>query len=469
MTTNLSVHLNGNFSLSSARNNILQCDTDFLTANDDDAKWNQYIMYDLLPELHVILLEEIVKLEEKRCEKMKTSLNEGEKINFNPHTLNNFWPITNNSILGLYRKYGLYVIKKLGTSDIKFFWTKANSGKFVSLKESKVHEGNNHIIADILAYWGVSALKLDEEKLEQLKEIFNKGFTYTTISGRTICDLLRGNEEHIHKFSENDRTPNKEILRELLFLLLGFILNSIDDDSYKILYRLPLVPLSDGSVGKFGNVYYIGKQKHLDLFPKFGPSKFVHMGLPTQLLDIFKRKKFSEHTNIKKFDSAAILDLLSLEFKGIEELDYNPNSTSIPNSNWLEEIWSKLENDVNIDFGKLSKFPLLPMIQPYEKLVKLDITNPLISVRDYERNIYSVLVKLKLRFTKKEFSNLTHPNIRQCVLKFSPASIIVSLERMCDSSNMTMTQLFKERNLLPEDYEKFRDYIKDNIENLTSK
>lgn len=469
MITNLSVHLNGNFSLSSARNNILQSDTDFLTSNDEDAKWNQYIMYDLLPELHIILLEEIVKLENIRFENMKVPHTDDKKRNFKPHTLNNLWPIPKNSIIGLYKKYGLHVIKKLGTNDSKFFWTEANGGKFVTLKEGKVHEGDDHTIANILAYWEVPTLKFDEEKLNQLKEISkNSSFPYTAISGRTICDVLRKNEEYIYLFSRNDRTAKKEILRALLFLLLDFILSSIDE-SYEILYRLPLVPLSDGSIGKFGDVYYIGKQKHIDLFPKFGPSKFVHIDLPKPLLTIFKSKKFSAHTNIRLFDSAAILDLLSLEFQDNEELDYDPNSTSIPNSRWLEEIWSKLEIDENINFMKLSKFPLLPMIQPYEKLIQLDITNPLISIRDYERNFYPVLVKLKLRFTNKEFSTLANHNIKQCVLPFNPINIITSLERMRISSNMTMDQLFEDRNLLPKDYEKFRNYIKDNIDNLISK
>ncbi|RIA96668.1 hypothetical protein C1645_707710, partial [Glomus cerebriforme] len=117
MASNLSVHLNGNFSLSSARSNILQSETNFLTSNDEDAKWNQYILYDVLPDLHIRLLEEIVKLEIIRHEKDKT--------NFSPHTLNNLWPITKNLTLGVYKNYGLHVIKKLGISERKVFWTEA--------------------------------------------------------------------------------------------------------------------------------------------------------------------------------------------------------------------------------------------------------------------------------------------------------------------------------------------------------
>src|SRR3954453_7518588 len=81
VTTNLSVHLNGNFSLSSARSNILQSDTDIFQSGDEDYKWNQYILYDVLPDLHIKLLEEIVRLEKIRYEK--------DNEDFIPHTLNN--------------------------------------------------------------------------------------------------------------------------------------------------------------------------------------------------------------------------------------------------------------------------------------------------------------------------------------------------------------------------------------------
>jgi hypothetical protein len=109
------------------------------------------------------------------------------------------------------------------------------------------------------------------------------------------------------------------------------------------------------------------------------------------------------------------------------------------------------------------------MIQPYEKLVRLDTTNPLISINEYDRNFYPVLTKLKLRFTNMQFPNCAHPSLRQCVLQFDSVNIINSLERTCISSGLTMHQLFKDSELSPKDYEKFRNNIKDNIETLMSK
>ncbi|CAB5179889.1 unnamed protein product [Rhizophagus irregularis] len=84
MISNLGVHLNGNFSLSSSR---LQSENDFLKSDCDDAKWNRYILLEVLPDLHIKLFEYIVELEEARHLK--------ESTNFIPHTTKIFGPSIN--------------------------------------------------------------------------------------------------------------------------------------------------------------------------------------------------------------------------------------------------------------------------------------------------------------------------------------------------------------------------------------
>ena len=129
MASNLGVHLNGNFSLSSARSSILQSD-DFLQADCVDAKWNRYILYDVLPELHVKLLCWIV--------------DEKGETNFSDIT-NNLWPIKNNLTMDMYKSYGFNVIKKLVFNNYKIFWTEAHGGKFVSLWEAKILKKDDEI------------------------------------------------------------------------------------------------------------------------------------------------------------------------------------------------------------------------------------------------------------------------------------------------------------------------------------
>ncbi|GES91936.1 BTB/POZ protein [Rhizophagus clarus] len=445
--TNLGVHLNGNFSLSSP---TPQSENDFLQADCDDAKWNRYILYDVLPLLHSKLLDEVVRLEEIRYN--------NNRAGFIPHTLNNLWPITKNLTMGLYKSYGANVIKN---GNNRIYWTEANGGKFISLREGKIIEGEETMIGDILGELGISVLKLDKEKLEQIKEIAknkrNLDFKYKIISGKEVCGKLRGKDSFMNSFMRKNS--------ESILLLLRFILSRIDV-SFENLYGLQLVPLNDGSVGTFGKIYYVGKRKHIDLFPNVGPSKFVRVDLPHDLEKVFKRDELSV-LNIRQFDSAATLDLLFLEFpyKNIKELDWDPNGNSIPNDRWLKEIWSKLMSSKTIEFAKLSKLPLLPMIQPSEKLVQLDITNPLLNI-EHASYLYPVLKKLKLRFTNMKFPDNANSNLKQCVLPYNPVNIVNVLERNRILLNLTMEQLFKTSYLSNKDYEMFRIYIKDNHEDF---
>ncbi len=391
--------MNGNFSLSSLRS-----ENHFLHSDCNDAKWNRYIFYDILPDLHVKLLEYVMTFEEYR--------ENSDKINFIPH---DFWPIEKNFTMGLYKYYELFVITKLGLDDHKIFWTKAKGGQFISLQTAKFVKEEETIITDILVNLGIPAVKVDENRLKQLEEASkqNPNFKYTCLNGSLVCKELRGLNIHID--------------HDLLFKLLDFILKDLKDkSSYEILTGLPLVPLNNGSVGKFGNVYYVEVaeeqkyQKYLDLFPNIGPSKFVSIKIPTDLLIIFTDEKFSEKTKIKKFDSSAILDLL------IDEL-------------------------------------------PEDVLVRPDITNPLLYLPENGHILCSVLVKLQVRFTKFIIPETANENLKKCIVKCTPITIVNSLERTCSLLSLTMNQLFEKANLLPSDYEKFRTFLKQEFKVLTEK
>ncbi|CAB5189595.1 unnamed protein product [Rhizophagus irregularis] len=392
INTNLGVHLNGNFSLPSARSAILQSENDFLKADSDDAKWNKYILYDVLSDLHIKLLEHIVELDKIRHKK--------EGIKFIPHTTNRFWPIKNDSTIGLYKDYGLNVIRKLGNGNHKIFWTEANGGQFIPLKDAKIFEEEEAIIADIIKL-GIPAVKLSKDKIE-----------------------------HLNK------------------------------DSFKDLIGLPLVPLSNHSIGKFGEqIYYIGDQEQIELFQKAGPSRFVSIDLQDSLLKIFNAD-FSETTKIRKFDAYGVLDLLKEELPIVEELD-----ESIPVDSWLEKIWSILiKSAENMDFNKLTISPLLPIIQPSRMLVRLNVTNP--PLYDNGHNLIPLLVKLEVRFTNISFQNVQNEKLKKCVLACTPINIINSLERTCTSLYLTMEDLFENSDLSAHDYEDFRTFIKVNLEIL---
>ncbi|RIA92338.1 hypothetical protein C1645_765344 [Glomus cerebriforme] len=419
----------------------------------DDAEWNRYILFDVLPDLHVKLLEYIVELEEIRYK--------NESSDFIPHTTNNFWPnsfITN----GLYKKYGLKVIEKLGLKSQRFFWTGVNGGQFVSLREARILEKERTNIVDLLVDLGVKAVKLDNGKIRNLNDIVESGdhpnFPYEPVTGEIVCENLHDIPDIKDKLEDN---------HDLLFELLNFILQ--DKNSFDILTGLPLVPLSNKSVGNFGELYYIGRKEHLELFPSIGPSKFVSIDIPENLFNIFNDVNFPAFTNIKKIDASAVLDLLMSELRPLKERTWDPNGNSIPNEDWLKKIWSILDKITESEFARFSKYPLLPItIQP-PKLIRPDMKNPLLYMPEDGHNLHnlcSILMKLEVRFINIKFPENVHENLKKCIVRCTPSNIIDSLERTCSLQHKTMEQLFKAGELSSSDYEKFRTFIKEELVDL---
>ncbi|CAG8702047.1 15846_t:CDS:2, partial [Funneliformis caledonium] len=430
--TNLGVHLSGNFSLSSARSNILH---DFLEAETDDARWNRYILCEILPELHAKLIDQVV------IQLIEAKLNR-EQTNVMPHHL---WPIKKDTT-GTYKDYGLNVIKRLGLNGQKVLWTEANGGQFVSLQSAKIINEDEPIVADILAKLGVLVVKLDKVQLQQLEEIKELNLQYTILNGKLTCEELQ---------RKNLKLPSliKEQTRDSLFKLLKFVLQ--DQSSYNFLNGLSLVPLSDGSVGTFGDGQYVGEQAHLALFPKIGPSKFI-IDLSDDFPKIFTSQEFSEATRIKKFDASAILDLLAYEIP-LEDIDWDPKGKLVPNKPWLEKIWSILTKEAgNVEFDKLSLFPLLSMTKPSNKLIKPNPSNPLL--HDNGHFLIPILVKLKVRFTDMKVFE-SDEKLEQCILECNPINIINSLVKTCSSLSLNMKELFENSKLTPSEYKKFREFL----------
>ncbi|RIA92324.1 hypothetical protein C1645_736422 [Glomus cerebriforme] len=457
ISTNLGVQLNGNFSLPSARSGILQSEKDFLEADCDDTKWNRYILYNILPDLHVKLLDYIIELEKEKFEQVE---------NYVPRSINNFWPIKNLST-GLYKSYGLAVIKRLGNVNHRIFWTEVDGGRFIPLEEAKIFRVEETKITNILVSSGISAVELDKNKIEQLSEIIESeaDFPYKPVSGSSICnDLLMSSIPH---FVEHGDNINYTF--DSLFKLLEFILQ--DRSSFGFLKDLPLVPLSNGLVGKFGETYYVGKRKHLELFPNTGPSKFISTNLPENLQKIFNDNDFCMHTNIKKFDASAISFLLPSVLKPVKDFRWKPNENSLPNKSWLENIWSILNKGLeSTDFNSLSRFPLLPVIKPSDMLIQPDANNPLLYIPENVHScfpLFEVLVKLNVRITNMIFSESAHKDLKKCIVECTSTNIIDSLEKTRSTS--PMKRWFEKNKLSPSDYEKFRTYIKEQLDDLIGK
>ncbi|CAG8807815.1 4635_t:CDS:2, partial [Dentiscutata erythropus] len=410
--TGLNVHINGNFSLSKDRMIILH--------NNVDGKWNKYIYFKVLPPLHVKLLCEIARINH---EHFKDSNIKPE--NFGSCITKNFWPFGKVKQGNLYYDYALNVLQNLGES--KVFWTEAKGGNFVSLNDAYFSEENDPIIADILAEYGNSTVKVDKTILNRFKEGTIK---YKPISPAVVYESLHTNNNILQSVSQKNR-----------LILLKFVLR--DEKLYSQLIGLQLVPLKDCSFGKFGQrTYYMENKKDQDLFPKSGPSRFI-CDLDDELNRVFESDNFSRITNIKKLGPAGVLDLLAEELPKEQEICLNLSSQDIPNLEWLDKILEKMEWGSRLN-DKLSEYPLFPvkiLSTGKVKLVRINPSNPLLV---YPENPDEILVhtleKMGICFTKIKLNNKNTKSEfwTKRVIKWDYTNAFESIKRKQESQNITM-------------------------------
>ncbi|KAF0445586.1 Sacsin [Gigaspora margarita] len=388
----------------------------------------------------------------------KKPLDDGIDIFYNkiiPKTTKGFWPFGEVKQEHLYYDYALNVLQNIGKS--KVFWTEAEEGKFVSLDDAYFSEENDHTIANILAKHNISTVKVEKAILYQLKNLSEKFATkYQTINPAFVYKSLRENSNILKNVLANSHNN--------ILTLLKFVLH--DENLYSQLIGLPLIPLKDGSFGKFKEqtYYYIAKKKDQDLFPKSGPSRFI-CDLDDELSKIFKSKDFLRIiTNIKKLDTQGILDLLAGELCKEQEISWNPSSQDIPNRQWLDDILEKMEWGIGLEFAELSEYPLLPVVSPSNKLVRADSLNPLITYPvNPDEILMSALGKLGICFTdiKLDFKNASSEFLKKSVFSWSDSNVFESINRKKASQKISMESLFSKAALGEDELNKLREFVKD--------
>ncbi|CAG8467140.1 14536_t:CDS:10 [Gigaspora rosea] len=450
ITTSLNVHINGTFYISSDRRNILQSGSNSILnekSNSMGDKWNKHILFDILPQLHVALLERIAELDSQRFLKFQLD----QVSQYDPITTTKLWPIV-AGLSGMYKKYAEKVLVKLYNGGYKVCWTHANGGKFISFKEAYLAERKTADINEILAAQNIQIIKLTDEQISHFKSLER------TVKGQIVQPLKTINPQLVsHIFRSN---PNIDgISHENIFRLLKFIIQD-KDLSRESLIGLKLLPLSNGTVGVFGNQeYYTAEPKLQRLFPEAVKlSKFI-AEYPKELKELFNDKKFCNSAKIKQINAmnaSSIITLLEYELQRDKELDWNPNG--YPNQEWIKQILHYfIPQNAVYEFSKLARLPLLPIIKPQEKLALFDSQNPVL-IYDHSHPMTSILVKFGVRFTNFQFPEECNQNLKQCVLKSSFINMMKCLERTVLLSKTSVDQLFNEK-LKPFEINKFRNAI----------
>ncbi|CAG8553738.1 7277_t:CDS:2, partial [Dentiscutata heterogama] len=436
--TSLGVHINGSFCLSSDRKNVLQADSDLLTAETKEGEWNRYILLDVLPPLHAKLLEHVAN--------QLTS-------SFSDQIFSRLWPIK-SSISDIYREYGLNVLRGLYLKRCKVFWTEANGGALTTFHKAYFSTLNNSTITNILVNHGIEVIKLPEENMNHINEMIGK-MPYSSVRSITpklVCSLLRSNPNILE--IENEKS------HEIAFQLLNFIIQGEISDRlqvYKQLNGLRLLPLCDKSLGIFGSqTYYIAKPELRKLFPK-ALSKFVAEP-PFNLQLIFKDIDFCNEVKIQPLDANSIIDLLEYVLERNKEMNWVPSGDQYPNKYWIDKILSRFTApDAQYELSRLSKYPILSTCLPPNKLVLPDATNPLLMYAYHP--MVSILAKFGVRFTDIRLPINCHQYIGCCIWQPTAVNMIRSLENAIKKSSKNLQQLFAEK-LDQDEVTKFRSFIK---------
>ncbi|CAG8602369.1 6879_t:CDS:2, partial [Acaulospora colombiana] len=457
ISNNLSVMLNGDFLLSSDRRSILVTENESLEDKSREIKWNRYILSDILPPLHAMLLNEIAIRDSKRLQDMRRRNNPGEK--FTPHITTRDWPIVVRPgfiTSGIYRKFGLTVLQRVIQSNYPIFWTEANGGEFISFREAIFAESEKEsIISSVLVHKNVRIVKLSGEQYKHIKELSKskKEPRYQNfITPELVCKTLENNKDIWTTYKAPD---GKRTIKEVIICLLKFVLENAeqqqDAKNYKRLLGLPLVPLYDETVGVFGEKeYYIAKKEIRKLFRKTGSSHFVRK---SELPIDFAKKEISDLLKVSELDTRSILKLLDLELPREEKMEWNPSGPSFPDKKWIEEILAKFSEFSEFDFQKFNKFPLLPMIFPREMLVRFDQSKPLLLRGNFDNSMVRVLCKLGVRFTDLTLPSIAHPALKGCIIQPTEVNVFKSIERAKSVERI--------KSLTPIEILKLRSFVND--------
>ncbi|CAG8503482.1 6900_t:CDS:2, partial [Cetraspora pellucida] len=377
----VNIHASGWALSSDRRSLVFASDNQTCIKNDVKATQNFKILDNVLPELHVKLFEEYIKIERMSRSKLSNT------ANFQGIT--RLWPIPENKNAEILR-YGLKVIELASEKGSKIFWSTYKDGTYVSFKECVfVTKETPQAVVHFLNEQEYPAVLIETKHLEELKTLQPRN-----ASPEFIRKILKNNESILH------------MQEEYIFVIFRYIL---EDKKYYDLEDIHLVPLFNHRFGKFrnGRIYYISTKEQYKLFPTAGPHHFIPIELlkSRKLISTFSDDDFRKVTDIKNFGEPTISHLLHQELHIESERDWDPNGTSIPNKQWLDEIWRCIGDK---SYEPYKSFPLLDVYNPSNPnkhqliSIKSALSKPLITYSDYSSpEIIRTLVNIGIRFTKR--------------------------------------------------------------------
>ena len=356
LRSSLPVHVNGHFAVSDNRRNLLEGD-DLLGKSRVLAQWNQYLLQDVLGRVyHSLLLHIPDELRDSAA----------------PYKL---WPLCE----GLLDQF----LGHLSDKDSLFVDV---ADRFCNLREAIFCQDTDDLSIEVSRL--MSNLDRSIHILKPLPKPIMEGlerkFEGLTHMNPTFCiSLLRA------------KTVPPEWTSAQRLQMLRYVSKDIDATVY--LLGVALLPLADGSFGKFGDRhrFSIGPQE-LSLIPTQGLTRFVigqHVDFIAACSDNLQR---SIRITLAEQDRASCLKAILLCVFGhksgeLAYVDWDASSANVPNERWLTAIWTYIHQH-SLEICEFEDFPLLPMATG--KLKTICASLPAIHWDEARADVCCVLQKL---------------------------------------------------------------------------
>ena len=380
--TGMPVHVNGYFELSANRRDIW-IGSDMTGEGRIRSEWNEILLEDVVAPLYASMLS---------C--ARNIMGDGDSYY-------NLWPVKstsmgdNNELMfsSAIFEYVTSSLYKNNMKNNKLFWCKG-AKSWVALDECVVVEesGSAEKLIDILSKGGLQVAVLPKKVVDML--LLNS-CTFNHVSPSFVREHCKANDPT----AAGTGITRVELLQLLLYCVEDLKSNGED---YKALVNLPLLPLSDGSMGRFlgageKSCKFKVAQLEKNLLSRV-KSEVVDTETPSAEVNrLLLGKEVASCTNVKNLSVDDLFSLLGqiypTSWDCLDEVLWNPDEDSSQvEKSWVRHFWSyclgareegEEEVDLNDKFEK-SAFQLLPSLSSDDQgvLLKLRPRLPVVSPMD---------------------------------------------------------------------------------------
>ncbi|XP_070535151.1 sacsin-like [Ptychodera flava] len=422
--TGFPVHIHGYFALSDNRRSIKWPATD--QQHDLTAEWNQLLVQTLLPKAYAMLI--------------KHSLRQS----IPPSDVYAAWP-THSNIRSHWRDFLQPFIDIIFKERV--FHTKANGGQWISLKE---------MLLDTLERQPPDVAKVSETVINYLVNVCSQPVVSLPDN---ILDLIKDDER-------DPQTISPTILRQCVreydvtectidekTSLLQFCL---DDDNFQDLNDVPLLRLSDGLYTTFSQdltrtpVLLPTNKNPRSLFPSISNSfHFVHSDLLSTAKNKLEKVAEADVAQVRFLTDDDVVkylrETLPKEWFITDEnvVEWTPGIKDQPQRNWLETLWTWLQESFTDDINQFKGLPIIPIQETNEKvqLLKLNATIPSIFATtdisdDIDCSVCSCLRRMGVIVISHPAKYLRHSQLKKYIKSMTPNGVLEVLIK-CGLSKYT--------------------------------